>query len=366
VQAPTSDIFQLQDELTRQIVEAMAIPLTPGERGAMRRDVPANPIAYEHYLRANQLAHSNRHLADARDLYVTCLEEDPNFAPGWARLGRVYRLMAKYGHGDSDDNFKLAEEAFRKALDINPDLTMAHNLYTYLELEELGRSRESLVRLLERVGQGRQDPQLYSALVVACRFAGLLEASVAADAHARRLDPAVRTSVANTYWMLGDYERAMRADDEEMRFVYNYSLPYLGRTQEAIARYRDLEASRLPGIERAISTCARAAIEGNRMECAAAAREILASRFHDPEGLLHAARPLSLVGETDFSLEVLQGVVESGLYCPRVLTNDPWLDPIRTDPRFTRILQRAVEGQRAAAADYLRVGGESILGAPAR
>jgi len=261
-------------------------------------------------------------------------------------------------------NFELAEEAFQKALQINPDLTMAHNLYTYLELEEFGRSRESLVRLLERVRQGRQDAELYSALVVASRFAGLLEVSVAADARARRLDPAIRTSVANTWWMLGDYERAMLADDEEMRWVYNYSLPFVGREEEAIARYRELEESRLPGLERWISTVMRAGLERKQGECAAAAREVLGARFHDPEGLLHIARPLARVGEIDPALAILEGVVRSGLFCDRVLSHDPWLDSIRTDRRFAGILEAAVAGRISAATAYAQSGGEAILGVP--
>ncbi len=362
VQASVTDIFELQDLVTREIVEAMAIPLTPGERSAWRRDAPANPAAYEHYLRANQLAHSNRRLADARDLYLACLRDDPGFAPAWARLGRVYRVMAKYGHGDSQENFRLAEEAFRKALEINPDLTMAHNLYTYLELEELGRSQESLLRLLERVRQGRQDAELYSALVVAARFVGLYEVSLAADRLARRLDPAVRTSVAHTYWMLGDYERAMLADDEDMRWVYNYSLPLIGREAEAVVRYRDLEEGRLPGVERSISTALRAAIEGKREECVAATREVLASRFHDPEGLLHAARALAHASAADDALDLLARVVGAGFYCGPTLMRDPWLVSVRSDARFTQTVQAALAGQRSAAAAFSRAGGEAILG----
>ena len=48
------DIFQLQDELTRRIVDSLAVPLSAGEEQQLGRDVPASAPAYEHYLRANQ------------------------------------------------------------------------------------------------------------------------------------------------------------------------------------------------------------------------------------------------------------------------------------------------------------------------
>ena len=51
---PLGDIFQLQDALTSRILESLAVPLTPRDRQALTRDVPANAKAYEFYLRANQ------------------------------------------------------------------------------------------------------------------------------------------------------------------------------------------------------------------------------------------------------------------------------------------------------------------------
>jgi hypothetical protein len=58
-------------------------------------------------------------------MYRRCIEEDPLFAPAWARLGRIYRLIAKYGHGDPETNYGLAAQAISKALEINPDLPIA-------------------------------------------------------------------------------------------------------------------------------------------------------------------------------------------------------------------------------------------------
>ena len=77
----------------------VALPLKGAGSGPLQRDVPATARAYEQYLRANQLAERHSLLADARDLYRACLAEDPRYAPAWARLARVHRVMAKFGHG---------------------------------------------------------------------------------------------------------------------------------------------------------------------------------------------------------------------------------------------------------------------------
>ena len=101
----------------------------PRRRGAvapaLRRDArvltgfAAQRPAYEQYLRANELARSFEGLVRARDLYLACLDLDPKFAPAWARVGRCHRVIGKYIDGAPDSNTR-AEEAFRRALELNP------------------------------------------------------------------------------------------------------------------------------------------------------------------------------------------------------------------------------------------------------
>ena len=72
------------------------------------------------------------------------LREDPHYAPAWARLGRVHRVLGKYGAEEQERSIALAGDAFRRALEINPDLPVAHNFYTYYEIAQ---------RLAPRCGQ---------------------------------------------------------------------------------------------------------------------------------------------------------------------------------------------------------------------
>lgn len=364
-QVPLTDIFSLQDDLTHQIVDALAIPLSARDDQALKHDVPANPDAYELYLRANHIgggASAPTRLATARDLYVRCLELDPGYAPAWARLGRVYRVRAKFGHADGAENLALAEAAFRKALEISPDLSLAHNLYTHFEIEELGHPREAMLRLLRQVDRHASDPDLLCGLVVACRFCGLLQASLAADRRARRIDPGVRTSVAYTHWMVGDYEQAVLTDLEEVQTLRSAAMWLLGRKAEALELVQDLHTHWPATAERAYLQSQRGALEGDREASIEGARALLASTFHDPEGLLSLVRNLAHVGATQLALETLDPVVGPGFHCPAALVRDPWLDPLRTDPIFLRVLRRAEEEYAESVRAYVAAGGERILG----
>ncbi len=364
-EAPTDDLFRLQDDLARQIVDSLAIELAPGRRRTLQHDVPGNARAYELFLRANQMAYNFGLLAEARDLYRACVAEDPKYAPAWARLGRVARVMAKYGHGDPVANLAEAEAAFRRALELNPDLPTAHNLVAYHEIEELGRSKDAMVRLLGQARRAPTDADLWAGLVVACRFCGLLDASVEADRKARRLEPGIRTSVAYTYWMRGEYETALRYDDEDLRWMTFYALPLLGRGADALPVCREVERRSRHALQRQVLAADRAAIEGNREECVAAARAVLASSFRDPEGLFFGARSLVHVGEHDLGLgSLVDRVCARGFCIDQALARDAWLEPVRRDPRFRRALDLARAGRAAATEAYRAAGGEALLGAP--
>src|SRR5207253_6223410 len=120
-QTTMSGIFDLQDALTQRIIDSLELPRSEQSSGSMRRDVPATPLAHEYYLRAGQQGESPSAWLVARDLYQRSVEEDPHYAPAWARLARIYLLIGKYG-SDADTNYALSESAARRALEINPDL----------------------------------------------------------------------------------------------------------------------------------------------------------------------------------------------------------------------------------------------------
>jgi len=358
-QAAMGDLFQLQDTLTHGIVEALPI----GRAAVVPTDVPRTPRAYELYLRANQLGLESSTYRLAQSLYERCLDEDPDFAPAWARLGRVRRVIGKYLEMDPQPDYDAAEHAFTRALTLNPDLPIAHNLYSYLQTE-MGRAEDAMTRALDRLRDRQHSPELLAALVHSCRYCGLLDASVAAHERARRLDPQVRTSVLHTYFAMGDYQRCVDECQWLTDPMITTALVSMGRTEEAKEAIR-LESERFAGntIERHFIGHLVAFVGGTREE---GLRELdmllLNSAFRDGEGIFHGVRGYTRLGEIDKAMLAFERVVHNGFFCYPAFVRDPWLDPLRSLPRFIELMRLVETRHRAAARRFAEQGGDRLLG----
>jgi hypothetical protein len=202
---------------------------------------------------------------------------------------------------------------------------------------------------------------LFAGLVIATRFCGLLEASIASDAQARRLDPKVPTSVSHTYFMQGEYERALVDAHLDFGYMDSLVLTMLGREEEALSRLRRWERDLSDSHVRAWMVSIHALLEGRGKDCAQALEQLVAS-FRDPEGMFYVARTYARLGETERALAALARAVEGGFHCFPAFMRDPWLDPLRAQPEFQEILLQAEAARRAAVVAFLEDGGDRVLG----
>lgn len=354
------DLFQLQDALAMRIVESLALPLTVGEQKTLRHDVPASTAAYEHYLRANHLAYERSEWLLALDLYRTAVAEDPNYAPAWARLGRCSRLVGKYVRTglERESFFHEAERAFQRALELNPQLALAHKLYSQMEVD-LGRARGAVLRLTELARAHGGDAEIYAGLVHALRYCGLLEESVAAHGRARSLDPRIRTSVDYTHFARGDYKAALReAEPDQIAYLRASTLVMLGHVDEAI---RELTVNPDPIRTGSPQKALRALLLGDLDNAFAEDVVAFARNFPDPEGRYLQARNFAYAGRTEQVLPLLEDIVRWGYCVPQLLRGDPWLAALQGEPRLEQLIEVAERESEQARLAFERIGGLAML-----
>jgi DNA-binding winged helix-turn-helix (wHTH) protein len=356
---PRGDLFRFHNGLV-QLISGTLVRKTSkdGPMNAPLGDATSVPDVYELYLRANQIAlkRTPSNMAIARDLYLTCTEKDPNYAPAWARFARCSRWLQKI---DGQSQSEKARQAFETAFRLNPHLTIAHSFYTSMQCDE-GCATEALTRLLRMAKHNENNAEIFSALVQACRYCGLLEESIKAHEKAYALDPYVQTSVSHTYFAMCRYEEALYWYDSPSGYYLDAAaLASLGQFPEARALVWT-RRERFPG-EPGLLTSLHHFLE-NQPDLALAALHLHTQpQKPEPEICFYLARQASIVGDIHLAIELLRHNLQYGSLCLHALGNDPWFLPLRRDPQWEVLLGIAQDRERAARRAFLEAGGNTIL-----
>ena len=366
VMSSLGDLFHLQDDIARRVVDALALPLhgqppTP--------DAPQDARAYSLYLQANAIAGDIQKLPEALKLYEKCVELDPRFAPAWAQLGRAHRVVGKF-LGGPDDSVERGDAALRRALELNPRLSVAHKYYAALEADD-GRSLAALSRLLDEANRHGNDPELFAGLVHACRYCGLYEQSVLAHHEARRLDPKIATSLPGTLMVNGEMERdlavgrpvAVERGQEVTRVMV---LGGVGRRDEAIRELRAIPRENQIPIFHAYVDFIGAWLERQPVKMAEWRAKMKGLRvLDDPEAMFQEGWMFCDAGDPALGLELLRRSIAKGYFPSERLASATAFDAVRGTPQFQKILADAEAGRAQALEVFRQRGGERLLGAAA-
>jgi TolB-like protein/class 3 adenylate cyclase/Tfp pilus assembly protein PilF len=209
------DIFDLQDKITKRIVQSLAVRLTDIELDRVAAKPTSNLEAYDYVLKGRALA-SNLTRADnfeARDMFRRALDLDPSYAPAYSGLGFTYFHGVLYGwavlpNRDLDRAFKLAQTS----LDLNESDVVAHRLlgriYLFRKEYDLG-----MVELERALALNPNDAASYVDQGLNLVWSSRAEGAILAFETALRLDPNMGAEglfhLGLAYYLTGRYEDAI-------------------------------------------------------------------------------------------------------------------------------------------------------------
>jgi len=120
------DIFRIQDEIANAIVSALTTELGIGLEAVSVDSATSNLDAYDLYLQARELFIARENLPTSWQLLEHATSLDPDFARAWEALAAVRSVATSWDRGGGIDHDSLALAAARRALEIDPDLSMAY------------------------------------------------------------------------------------------------------------------------------------------------------------------------------------------------------------------------------------------------
>jgi TolB-like protein/Flp pilus assembly protein TadD len=321
------DVFEIQEEIARNIVRALQITLSPQEKGALRQVPTSHVQAYDYYLRGRSFyyQYGKHDIEFALQLFSRATELDPGYALAYAGLADCWSYIFLYS--ERRESVRLqAEAASRRAVELAPDSAEAQTSYALAmsaggNREEAERGFETAIRL---------DPGLFEARYFYARHA----------------------------FVNGDLEKAARLFEEASRVRPNdYQSPLLvaqiydaqGRQEDGHAARRrgvDLVAERIdlhPDDARALYMGANGLVAlGERekgLEWARRARDIAPD---EPMLLYNLGCIYSLAGEIEEALDCLERAIAHGLIQKGWYEHDSNLDPLREHPRYRALIEKLI------------------------
>ncbi len=121
-------LFQIQEEITRQIVRELQAHLSPQEKKRIGKAPTDDLTAYRLYAEGRRKLdqRTGSAMRKAVDLFERATEHDPAYALAWVGLADACALLYDYGHARREQTLPRARQAAEKALAIDPDLAAAH------------------------------------------------------------------------------------------------------------------------------------------------------------------------------------------------------------------------------------------------
>jgi TolB-like protein/DNA-binding SARP family transcriptional activator/Tfp pilus assembly protein PilF len=350
------DVFAVQDEIARAVVDALRVELA-GDAGALVRGSTSDPEAHALYLRGRSCWYTRtpEGLEEAASYFRRALERDPAYALAHIGLADAYNMLGAFDYGvlPPGEVYPRAREAAARALALRPDLAEAHTALANVLLnhawdwEGAARSFGRALQLNPGYAVAYHWYSLY--LGALGRHAEALDAV----RRARELDPVslvMGTALARQLYFGREYAAAIReyravlAQDPGFapaRLGLGVTLAQAGSPAEAaeeVARVPDA-----PGGTRPVVLALRAHAQGragnggDARALLARLRAVAAERYVPPEyfAVIHLG-----LGESGEALDWLERACDARSGSLVYLRVDPLLDPLRTDARFARLCER--------------------------
>lgn len=355
------DVWAIQEDIARRVATAVAGRLAPLERARLGRPPTTSPEAYDHYLRGNYhlSERSPRALTHAVEEYGAATRIDMGFAAALARLAYAHALLVDWGFGyaglppesllarglDASDRalrqdssaseawmargylltfrhpraFDGATAAFSRATALDSTNAEAYHQYGWV-LAQVGRDSDAATAYLRALAL---EPER----AITLHHIALLRTMQRRFAEARGwLDSALVVSPgfvaaysdrARLHLLLGQVTEARADAATALRLGSPASRLWVEATMALVESREGMRQSALARVERFVREAEAPPVDADYIDVAAA---------------------LAIAGDHERALAIVERVRPRGPRLWSVLRR-PELDPIRSHPRFRRVLE---------------------------
>lgn len=347
------DVLALQSEVAQSIAEKVEASITREEHSRLVASRPVAPEVYESFLKGAFTGDYSRAGVERSIAYFEdAIKRDPSFAPAYVGLANAYDQYGTAGIGGAPPNEVRPKviSAIRKALGLDPQLPVAHDLLADI-YQEQWRWKDAEVEIRRALELNPNDSWAHLGFARWLLCQGRTEEAQQWVRRARELDPFGVTG--NTMgWMLfqsrhfDEAIRELRSDlavhpeNASIHWFLGFALIANGQSDQAIGELEKavVLTQRSPGV---IGVLVMAyAHAGQRTKALRLLGEL---ERRQKKGYVPAAAFVNAylgLGDNEHALVWLQKACDEHSAILQFAKVHPFLDPLRPDPRFQSLLHR--------------------------
>jgi TolB-like protein/Tfp pilus assembly protein PilF len=349
-----ADVFAVQEDIARAIVGALRVRLAASPDSALVARPTRDLQAYDLYLKG-RFAWNQRTgvaLREAVRYFEQAVARDPRFARAYAGLADAYILLPPYAGASPAETWPKAKAAATKALAFDSTSAEAHTSLGYgtMLYEWDWPAAEESFRRATAANPNYATGHHWYADFLAGR--GRLEESLREMRRAHELDPLSRiigSELGWVYYLMHRNEEAVEQVRGTLALDQNYGHGHflLGLAQLQQGHHAAAIASLRQALEFggfyphvAAALVFAYAVSGDRAAAKRLLEELRVRSTGEYVPPFAFAVSFAGLGDTTRAIEWLhRGIDERDIFMPENFF-DPLLDPLRGDPRFTRVVQR--------------------------
>ncbi|HSW29679.1 MAG TPA: protein kinase, partial [Longimicrobiales bacterium] len=357
------DVFDLQEQLSRRIVEALKIVLTSDEARRLSAHATRDPREYEVWLRGRQEAF--RMTREGIESAVRINEQGMKAFGETALLcaadGVFHYFLYDYGFSHTEETLARVEASSSRALELNPELALAW-FSKGLARYKRGDFGELVRHLRRSIDLERNSDALSFLAFVLAEVGWPAEARGYADEALERdplqWGPAFGRSVVDLFDGRFDpavarFREWIARETPDLAFSLCWlgtALAYAGNEDEARATFErgsGMNAPLFPEMCELGARAFRGDLEGTR-RLFATSESLQAAAVSDGTFPQYLATCFARAGDSDAALRWLDQAITWGFSNHRFLAeHNRFYAPLRGDPRFEALMDKAREKQRA-------------------
>lgn len=351
------DIFDLQDEISYKIAEQLREKFSIESRNQEKVESVVDVDAYNYYLQG--LFYYNKwtpvDAKRAEEAFLKAIEIEPNYDLAYGGLARAYSLMSVTGFLSPTEGCRKTIESARKVNELNPkneDAYIAVSVTDFFFQWDFESGKQNAEKALELNPRSADANVAYSLYYL---IKGDLNETIRFISKAREVDPLSMTTnrtLADAYYLHGDYKMAIEIydwlleQDPDFKAALDFKAwAYLmsGEEDRAIAIFESfLEQDTVHSIKPYVQLGYAHALKGDIKKAGSYLAELQQEALEAPNAShnLSFATLFAGMGMIQESLDHLEKCVDEKIGAAIFMHLSPIWKPLREEKRFRSLLDK--------------------------